>query len=169
MIKQLTFFFFLLFSLCLFSSCTIFGSSEGAKKDLSQEDYYADEEDEIEGEGEEGYDTESEETAESDSNYQDPAMGAEEEINDDNVYYIDEEDEADLIAEGENIEVEQEGAEIGSAEERESAEQGESADVAESSDEGQGFFANEPAPPTEGSNFPSSSPPKKKKISPIKK
>lgn len=87
MINQLVFILFFLFSLCLFSSCTIFGSGDSGEK-IEEEDYYS------EGQEEESEQAMDEETGEA-------------HIEEEEVYYIDEEDEDILEAEeGGDIEVE---------------------------------------------------------------
>ena len=95
MIKQLIFILFLLFSLSLFSSCSIFGG--GSEENAEGENYYSEE-----GEGEQTKEIAEEESQAEESQVGD--YGDEEDI-----YYIDEEDEDILEAEaetGENIEIE---------------------------------------------------------------
>ena len=119
MIKQLVITFYLLFSLLLFSACTIFDSGD-YEEDLEEEDYYLEEGEEGEGEEGEGELVSDQELEAVDE----PEDLLEEEASDtgmyDDIQYIDEEDEDLLAEEGEEIEVEEDPldreAEISSAE-----------------------------------------------------
>ena len=97
MIKHFIFVIFLLFSLCVLPSCTIFGGSHEEEGEGTEEDYYPDEEEnEEEAEGMEGEDqdlSQAEEGGEGDSF----EMSSQDSTDD--IEYIDEEDE-EFLEEG---------------------------------------------------------------------
>ena len=94
MINQLVFILFFLFSLCLFSSCTIFDSGDSGEA-VETEDYYPEEEEE------------ELEQAINEEEVQDEETEVEQVSDEEDIYYIDEEDEDILEAEeGEDIKVE---------------------------------------------------------------
>ncbi len=135
MIKHLINIFFLSFFLCVFSSCTIFSSDEVSEDGAGEEDYYAEEEGAEEEEAEAEISSEEEITDSADNESYSADSGDEE------VEYIDEEDEDYLVEEqAENIIVESEGLEE-SEESSALAEEG-TEEGTEEDDQNKGFFAS---------------------------